>query len=80
MIFSGLTVAAAMAAMTLLPQRFLYSVAAGGAIVALFAAFGALLLVPRCSPCLASGSTPSRCGAVRPSPTSREAGTGWPAA
>jgi uncharacterized membrane protein YdfJ with MMPL/SSD domain len=45
-VFSGLTVAAAMAAMTLLPQRFLYSVAAGGAIVALFAAFGALLLVP----------------------------------
>ena len=45
-IFSGLTVAAAMAAVTLLPQRFLYSVGAGGAIVSLFAAFGALLIVP----------------------------------
>lgn len=45
-VFSGLTVAAAMAALTLLPQRFLYSVGAGGAIVAIFAAFGALLLVP----------------------------------
>jgi uncharacterized membrane protein YdfJ with MMPL/SSD domain len=45
-VFSGLTVAAAMAALTLLPQRFLYSLGAGGAIVSLFAAFGALLLVP----------------------------------
>ncbi len=45
-IFSGLTVAAAMAAVTLLPQRFLYSVGAGGAIVAVFSAFGALLIVP----------------------------------
>jgi uncharacterized membrane protein YdfJ with MMPL/SSD domain len=45
-IFSGLTVAAAMAALTLLPQRFLYSLGASGAIVSIFAAFGALLLVP----------------------------------
>ncbi len=45
-IFSGLTVAAAMAALTLLPQRFLYSLGAGGAIVSIFAALGALLLVP----------------------------------
>ncbi len=45
-IFSGLTVASAMAAITLLPQRFLYSLGAGGAIVAIFAAFGALLIVP----------------------------------
>ncbi|HEX4463063.1 MAG TPA: MMPL family transporter [Solirubrobacterales bacterium] len=45
-IFSGLTVAAAMAAVTLLPQRFLYSVGAGGAIVAVFSAVGALLIVP----------------------------------
>jgi uncharacterized membrane protein YdfJ with MMPL/SSD domain len=45
-IFSGMTVAAAMAAVTLLPQRFLYSVGAGGAIVAVFSAVGALLIVP----------------------------------
>jgi RND superfamily putative drug exporter len=45
-IFSGLTVAAALAALTLLPQRFLYSVGAGGAIVAVFAALGALFVVP----------------------------------
>jgi RND superfamily putative drug exporter len=45
-IFSGLTVATALAALTILPQRFLYSVGAGGAIASLFAAFGALLIVP----------------------------------
>lgn len=45
-IFSGLTVATAMAALTLLPQRFLYSLGAGGAFVSLFAAVGALLVVP----------------------------------
>jgi putative drug exporter of the RND superfamily len=45
-IFSGMTVAAAMAALTILPQRFLYSVGAGGAIVAVFSALGAVLLVP----------------------------------
>ncbi len=45
-VFSGLTVAAALAALTLLPQRFLYSLGAGGAIVAVFAALGSLLLVP----------------------------------
>jgi RND superfamily putative drug exporter len=45
-VFSGLTVAAAMAALVILPQRFLYSTGAGGALVSIFAAFGALLLVP----------------------------------
>lgn len=45
-VFSGLTVAAAMVALTTLPQRFLYSTGAGGALVAVFAAFGALFLVP----------------------------------
>lgn len=45
-IFSGLTVATAMAALILLPQRFLYSLGAGGAFVSLFAALGALLIVP----------------------------------
>jgi uncharacterized membrane protein YdfJ with MMPL/SSD domain len=45
-LFSGLTVSSAMAALTILPQRFLYSVGAGGAIASLFAALGALLVVP----------------------------------
>ncbi len=44
--FSGLTVAAALAALTILPQRFLYSMGAGGAAVSLLAAFAALLATP----------------------------------
>ncbi len=44
--FSGLTVAAALASLLLLPQRFLYSMGAGGAVVALLAAAAALLATP----------------------------------
>jgi RND superfamily putative drug exporter len=44
--YSGMTVAVAMAALTIMPQRFLYSMGAGGAFVSAFAALGALLLVP----------------------------------
>ncbi len=44
--FSGLTVAAAAAAMIVLPQRFLYSMGAGAAAVSLLAAGGALLAIP----------------------------------
>ena len=45
-VYSGLTVAAALAALVVLPQRFLYSMGAGGACVALFAAGVALFTVP----------------------------------
>ncbi|HET7573486.1 MAG TPA: MMPL family transporter, partial [Solirubrobacterales bacterium] len=45
-VFSGLTVSTALAALTILPQRFLYSVGAAGAVASLLAAAGALLLVP----------------------------------
>ena len=45
-LFSGLTVAAAVASMLVLPQRFLYSMGAGAASVALLAATGALLAIP----------------------------------
>lgn len=45
-VFSGLTVAAALAALTILPQRFLYSVGAAGAVASLLAALGALFVVP----------------------------------
>lgn len=45
-IFSGLTVATALAALTILPQRFLYSVGAAGAVASILAAVGALFLVP----------------------------------
>jgi RND superfamily putative drug exporter len=44
--FSGLTVAAAAAAMVVLPQRFLYSMGAGAAAVSLLAAAGALFAIP----------------------------------
>ncbi|MEX2108746.1 MAG: MMPL family transporter [Solirubrobacterales bacterium] len=45
-LFSGLTVAAAMAALIVLPQRFLYSIAVAGASVGLLSAVIALLVVP----------------------------------
>jgi RND superfamily putative drug exporter len=45
-LFSGFTVAVAMAALVLLPQRFLYSVGAAGAAVAVISAVAAVLVVP----------------------------------
>jgi uncharacterized membrane protein YdfJ with MMPL/SSD domain len=45
-LFSGLTVAAAVASMLVLPQRFLYSMGAGAASVALLAAATALFAIP----------------------------------
>ena len=44
--FSGITVAAAMAALAILPQRFLYSMAVAGASVGLLSAIVAVLVVP----------------------------------
>jgi putative drug exporter of the RND superfamily len=45
-VFSGLTVAAAMAALAFMPQRFLYSIAVAGASVGLLSALVAILVVP----------------------------------
>jgi RND superfamily putative drug exporter len=45
-LFSGFTVAAALAALTLMPQRFLYSIGAAGAAVGLLSALIAILVVP----------------------------------
>ena len=45
-VFSGLTVAIAMAALTLMPQRFLYSMAVAGASIGLLSAVIAILVVP----------------------------------
>ncbi len=45
-VFSGLTVAAAMAALTVMPQRFLYSIGAAGAIVGVLSLTMALFVVP----------------------------------
>jgi RND superfamily putative drug exporter len=45
-VFSGLTVAAAMAALIFMPQRFLYSMAVAGASVAVLSSLIAILVVP----------------------------------
>jgi len=45
-LFSSLTVAAALASLIVFPQRFLYSMGIGGALVALFAAAVALTVLP----------------------------------
>ncbi len=45
-LFSGLTVAAAMAALIVMPQRFLYSMAVAGTSVAILSAVVAVLVVP----------------------------------
>ena len=45
-VFSGLTVAAAMAALIVMPQRFLYSMAVAGSSVALLSALIGILVVP----------------------------------
>jgi uncharacterized membrane protein YdfJ with MMPL/SSD domain len=45
-LFSALTVAVAMASLTVFPQRFLVSMGLGGAVVALVSAVSALLMIP----------------------------------
>ena len=45
-LFSGFTVAVAMASLVLFPQRFLYSVGVAGAVVGLLSAVIAVLVVP----------------------------------
>src|SRR5919206_805048 len=45
-VFSSLTIAAAIASLTIFPQRFLYSMGIGGALVALLAASLALVVLP----------------------------------
>jgi RND superfamily putative drug exporter len=45
-LFSGLTVAGAMAALVVMPQRFLYSVGVAGAMVGVLSALMAILVVP----------------------------------
>jgi RND superfamily putative drug exporter len=45
-LYSGLTVAVALAALTVFPQRFLYSIGVGGALVALTSVFVSLTVLP----------------------------------
>ena len=72
--YSGLTVAAALAALVVLPQRFLYSMGAGGAFVALFAAAVALFTVPAL---LALLGTRVNALSVRRGPAVSDASGGW---
>jgi len=62
-LFSGVTVAAALACLVLFPQRFLISMGIGGALVALIAAAASFLILPPSLMLLAR-----RLGKVRPKP------------
>ena len=73
-LFSGFTVAAAMAALILLPQRFLYSVGAAGAAVGLLSAATALLVVPAL---LAVLGTRINKWSVRRGPSLSDESGGW---
>jgi uncharacterized membrane protein YdfJ with MMPL/SSD domain len=68
-LFSGITVAAAMSCLAVFPQRFLVSMAIGGAVVALVAAAVALLLLPALLILLG--------GRVGPAPVASEGGGRW---
>ena len=63
-IFSALTVAAAMASLTVFPLRFLQSIGIGGAVVALIAATTSLLLLPALFVLLGA-----RLGKAKPTPS-----------
>ncbi|HTD08549.1 MAG TPA: MMPL family transporter [Solirubrobacteraceae bacterium] len=67
-IFSSLTVAAAMASLIVFPLRFLQSIGIGGAVVALTAACASLILLPALFVLLGA-----RLGAVKPAPAERGA-------
>jgi RND superfamily putative drug exporter len=73
-LYSGFTVAAALAALVVFPQRFLYSMGAGGAFVALFAAAIALFTVPAL---LALLGTRVNALSVRRGPAVSDVSGGW---
>lgn len=73
-LFSGLTVAGAMAALCVMPQRFLYSVGAAGAVVGILSAVMALLVAPAM---LAVLGPRIDALSVRRGPTLADASTRW---
>ena len=73
-VFSGFTVAVAMAALGILPQRFLYSMAVAGAAVALLSALIAVLVVPSLLSLLGERVNAL---AVRRGPAVSDESTGW---
>jgi uncharacterized membrane protein YdfJ with MMPL/SSD domain len=73
-LFSGLTVAAALAALVLFPQRFLYSLAVAGAAVGVLSALIAVLVVPAM---LALLGTRINALAIRRGPAVSDESGGW---
>ncbi|HEU4944609.1 MAG TPA: MMPL family transporter [Solirubrobacterales bacterium] len=73
-VFSGLTVAAAMAALIVMPQRFLYSMAVAGTAVALLSALIAILVVPSM---LALLGTRIDALSIRRGPADSDTSDGW---
>ena len=73
-VFSGLTVAAALAALIVMPQRFLYSMAVAGTAVALLSALIAILVVPSL---LALLGTRIDALSIRRGPAVSDASDGW---
>jgi RND superfamily putative drug exporter len=73
-LFSGLTVAAALSALILMPQRFLYSIGAAGAGVALLSAIVALLVVPSV---LALAGDRINALSIRRGPAVSDSSDGW---
>jgi len=73
-VFSGLTIAAAMAALILMPQRFLYSMAVAGASVAVLSSVIAILVVPSL---LALLGTRIDALSVRRGPAVSDTSDGW---
>jgi len=73
-VFSGLTVAAAMAALIVMPQRFLYSMAVAGTSVAILSALIAIFVVPSL---LALLGTRIDALSIRRGPAVSDASDGW---
>ncbi|MDX6688862.1 MAG: trehalose monomycolate/heme transporter [Solirubrobacteraceae bacterium] len=73
-LFSGFTVAVALAALILMPQRFLYSVGAAGAAVGLLSALMAILVVPSM---LALLGTRINALSTRRGPSVSDTSSGW---
>ena len=73
-VFSGFTVAAAMAALIFMPQRFLYSMAVAGASVAVLSSVIAILVVPSL---LALLGTRIDALSIRRGPAVSDASDGW---
>jgi uncharacterized membrane protein YdfJ with MMPL/SSD domain len=73
-LFSGCTVATALAALMVMPQRFLYSVGAAGAAVGLLSALLAVLVVPALVALL---GTRINALATRRGPAVSDASSGW---